>query len=209
MTTIRPRPTRRLILLPIAVSAVLAACGTSTGATAAPTRALTGVAAPSTASQAPDTGTAVGDVPDNAVFLTYRAPALLGFEIQYVEGWQVAPAADGVSIHDKDSSEDVRVVAGTDVPGYIAATDLPALRAQPGFSFVSQDTVAVGDRQIDHLTYHLPAPPDPVTGKQVPSTVDRFYVPGPNGIAIVTLSTPDGVDNVDAFRQMIESFRWA
>jgi hypothetical protein len=47
-----------------------------------------------------------------------------------------------------------------------------------------------------------------VTGKQVPSTVDRYYVAGPNGLAIVSLSTPDGVDNVDAFRQIIESFRW-
>ena len=123
--------------------------------------------------------------------------------------YQVAEVVRNLSIRDKDSSEEVRLVAGTDALGYIAATDLPALRAQAGFSFVSQDTVAVGDRRIDHLTYHLPAPPDPVTGKQVPSTIDRFYVPGPNGIAIVTLSTPDGVDNVDAFRQMIESFRWA
>jgi hypothetical protein len=42
----------------------------------------------------------------------------------------------------------------------------------------------------------------------VPSTVDRYYVPGSAGLAVVTLSTPDGVDNVDAFRRMIESFRW-
>ncbi|MGK2849388.1 MAG: hypothetical protein ACSLFN_00515 [Candidatus Limnocylindrales bacterium] len=210
MTTIRPRPTRRLMLLPIAVSVALAACGTSGGATAGPTAVIspTVAAPPASASQPPDAGTAVGDVPDNAVFLTYRAPDL-GFEIQYVEGWQVTPAADGVSIRDKDSSEDVHVVAGTDVLAYIAATDLPALRAQPGFTLVVQDTLATGDRRIDHLTYHLPAPPDPVTGKQVPSTVDRFYVSGPAGIAVVTLSTPDGVDNVDAFRQMIESFRWA
>jgi len=39
--------------------------------------------------------------------------------------------------------------------------------------------------------------------------VDRYYVPGPAGLAIVSLSTPDGVDNVDAFRQMIASFAWA
>jgi hypothetical protein len=39
--------------------------------------------------------------------------------------------------------------------------------------------------------------------------VDRYYVPGANGLAIVSLSTPKGVDNVDAFRQMIESFKWA
>jgi hypothetical protein len=69
--------------------------------------------------------------------------------------------------------------------------------------------VKVGGSIYVHLVYHVPAPPDPVTGKQVPSTVDRYYVPGPNGLAIVSLSTPDGVDNVDAFRQMIESFGWS
>jgi hypothetical protein len=48
-----------------------------------------------------------------------------------------------------------------------------------------------------------------VTGKSVASTVDRYYVPGAGSLAVVTLSTPTGVDNVDAFRQMIESFRWS
>jgi hypothetical protein len=51
--------------------------------------------------------------------------------------------------------------------------------------------------------------PDAVTGKQVPLTVDRYYVPGAGGLAIVSLATPVGVDNVDAFRAMIASFRWS
>jgi len=164
-----------------------------------------------TGSQPPDTGggTTSGDVPDNAVFLTYRGggPA---FSIQYVEGWQVSQRPDGVVIRDKDSSEAVAIVAPqADVPGYVASTDLPALQAQPGFRVGKQDTVKVRTTSYVHLVYHVSAPPDPVTGKQVPSTVDRYYVPGPNGLAVVSLSTPDGVDNVDAFRQMIESFKWS
>jgi len=195
----------------IALTTLLTACGSAgtPGSASTTTGPGSPAAASSAASQAPDAGTAVGDVPDNAVFLTYQDPTL-GFEIQYVEGWQVSPGADGVSIRDKDSIEDIRVVAaGSGVSAYVSGTDLPALRSQTGFVFVAQDTVTVGGQQIDHLSYHLPAPPDPVTGKQVRSTVDRFYVPGPAGIALVTLSTPDGVDNVDAFRQLIESFRWA
>ena len=162
-------------------------------------------------SQPPDTGggTTSGDVPDNAVFLTFRggSPA---FSIQYVEGWQVSQQADGVVIRDKDSSETVTIgPAQTDVSAFVSSTDLPALGAEHGFKLVKQDTVKVGGAHYVHLVYHLPAPPDPVTGKQVPSTVDRYYVPGPNGLAVVSLSTPDGVDNVDAFRQMIESFKWS
>jgi hypothetical protein len=160
--------------------------------------------------QAPDIGggTTAGDVPDNAVFLTYQQ-VTIGFSIQYVEGWQVTTQPDGVDIHDKDSSETVSVVSlPKDVAAYIASTDLPALQPQAGFKFVKQDTVKVGSSTYHHLVYHILSPVDPVTGKRVPSTVDRYYVPGSMGLAVVSLSTPDGVDNVDAFRQMIESFTW-
>ena len=161
-------------------------------------------------SQAPDVGggTTAGDVPDNAVFLTYRQAAL-GFSIQYVEGWQVTTQPDGVLINDKDSSETVTVVdLPSDLAAYISGSDLPALQGQAEFKLVKQNTVKVGASTYHHLVYHILSPADPVTGKQVPSTVDRYYVPGPAHLAIVSLSTPDGVDNVDAFRQMIESFAW-
>jgi hypothetical protein len=193
-----------------------AAIRTSAGApsvapstSAAPVDAVSSSTAPEP-SQGPDTGgkTTSGDVPDNAVFLTYHQ-AKLGFSIQYVEGWQVTTQPDGVLIKDKDSSEAVTVVTEpSDVAGYIASTDLPALQSQAGFKLVKQDTVKVGGTQLDHLVYHIPSPPDPVTGKQVPATVDRYYVPGSGRLAVVSLSTPDGVDNVDAFRQMITSFAW-
>ncbi len=168
-------------------------------------------AGPGGPSQAPDTGggTTTGDIPDNAVFLTYRNAAH-GFSIQYVEGWQVTTAPDGVVVRDKDSSESVTVVAlPSDIGAYISGTDLPSLQSQTGYKFVKQDAIAVGTRHYDHVMVKMPAPPDPVTGKSIPSTVDRYYVPGANGLAIVSLSTPDGVDNVDAFRQMIQSFGWS
>jgi hypothetical protein len=176
----------------------------------APSSSAPAAAASDAASQPPDTGgTTTGDVPDNAVFLVYKDGAH-GFSIKYVEGWQVTTGADGVVVHDKDSSETVAVVAPPpDVAAYISGTDLPALRAQAGFTLIKQDTVKVGTRTYEHLAYKLPSPPDPVTGKQVPSTVDRYYVPGTSGLAVVSLSTPDGVDNVDAFRLMIESFTWS
>ena len=154
-------------------------------------------------------GTTSGDVPDNAVFLTHR-DMTLGFSIDYVEGWQVRQAPDGVVIKDKDSSEIVSLIATPpDLAGYASSTDLPRLQDQTGFKLIGQDTVKVGAQKLIHLRYHLPTPPDPVTGKRVPSTVDRYYVPGSAGVAVVSLSTPDGVDNVDAFRQMIESFKWS
>jgi hypothetical protein len=189
-------------------SAVSSDAPTETGAptTSAPADAS---AAPGE-SQASDIGgsTAAGDVPDNAVFLTYQQ-ASIGFSIQYVEGWQVTTQPDGVVIHDKDSSETVTAAAlPSDVAAYISSTDLPSLQSQAGYKLVKQDTVKVGSSNYHHVVYHILSPADPVTGKQVPSTVDRYYLPGTSQLAVVSLSTPDGVDNVDAFRQMIESFRW-
>lgn len=163
-------------------------------------------AAPETAEPVTGTRSATGDVPDNAVFLTYR-DRRHAFSVQYVEGWQVAPDAAGVVIADKDSSERVEVAGGADPSAYLAS-DLAALKAQPDFKLLKEDRVRVNGRVYDHRQYHALADPDPVTGKRVPSTADRYYVPGSGGLAIVTLSTPDGVDNVDAFRQMIESFSW-
>jgi hypothetical protein len=216
----------RLILIPV-IGLAVGACGSAAPST--PTASAGASSPPATAaipasprdSPAPEPsptdaaaseppgGTTSGDVPDNAVFLTYKG-ANPGFSIQYVEGWQVTPQSDGVIIKDKDSSETVAIVApAADVAAYVASTDLPALQTQPGFKLIKQDVVKAGKANYVHLAFHLTSPPDSVTGKQVPQTVDRYYVPGPNGLAVVSLATPDGVDNVDAFRQMIESFRWS
>src|SRR5439155_785843 len=83
------------------------------------------------------------------------------------------------------------------VAAYISSTDLPSLQSQAGYKLVKQDSVKVGSSNYHHVVYHILSPADPVTGKQVPSTVDRYYVPGTSQLAVVSLSTPDGVDNVD------------
>ena len=208
---------RRLFLIP-GMAVVLAACGSAgqsatpaASSSAASASAASSSAASPSGSQAPEAsgGTTSGDIPDNAVFLTYHGTNPT-FSIQYVEGWQVTKQADGVGVRDKDSSETVVIVASqADVEKYVSSTDLPALQRQAGFQLIKQDKVAAGGSNYVHLAYHVTSPPDPVTGKQVPLTVDRYYVPGPSGLAIVSLSSPDGVDNVDAFHTMIASFTWS
>jgi hypothetical protein len=58
------------------------------------------------------------------------------------------------------------------------------------------------------VTYTTESAPNPVTGKRVTLLVDRYYLARNGKEAIVDLGTPKGVDNVDAYRLMIESFRW-
>jgi hypothetical protein len=38
---------------------------------------------------------------------------------------------------------------------------------------------------------------------------DRYYLWKNGRRAVIDLGTPEGVDNVDAYRLMIESFRWS
>ena len=47
-----------------------------------------------------------------------------------------------------------------------------------------------------------------MTGKSLRLTVDRYELAHGGRVAIVDLGTPVGVDNVDAYRRMIESLRW-
>ena len=58
------------------------------------------------------------------------------------------------------------------------------------------------------VVYTTESAPNPVTGKRVTLTVDRYYLGHAGKEAIVDLGTPIGVDNVDAYRLTIESFRW-
>jgi hypothetical protein len=57
-------------------------------------------------------------------------------------------------------------------------------------------------------TYTTQSAPNPVTGKQVTLMVDRYVLAHGGRVAVVDLGTPVGVDNVDAYKKMIESFKW-
>ena len=58
------------------------------------------------------------------------------------------------------------------------------------------------------VVYTTASAPNAVTGKRVTLQVDRYYLSHAGKEAIVDLGTPVGVDNVDAYRLMIESYRW-
>ena len=58
------------------------------------------------------------------------------------------------------------------------------------------------------VVYTTESAANAVTGKRVTLTVDRYYLTHAGKAAIVDLGSPLGVDNVDAYRLMIQSFRW-
>jgi len=52
------------------------------------------------------------------------------------------------------------------------------------------------------------APPDPVTGKTVTDSVERYVFTHGGRTAVLTLSGPRGADNVDPWRIVTDSLRW-
>ena len=59
------------------------------------------------------------------------------------------------------------------------------------------------------MTYRAASAPDAVTGKTITEDVERYAFWKAGRLAIVTLAAPRGSDNVDAWRLITTSFRWA
>jgi hypothetical protein len=155
--------------------------------------------------QAEANAAAAGDIPDNQVFLVFRnGPA--GYSMKYPEGW--AQLGSGKAVVFRDKNNIVRIVVAR------AAAPAPAgvrhdLRRLKGVRVVAAPHAIglTGSRALK-VVYSTESPPNVVTGKRVTLVVDRYYVWRGGRLAVVDLGTPRGVDNVDAYRLMIESFRW-
>jgi hypothetical protein len=201
----------RLLALPVlaAVAVAAAGCGgsgsshttsTSPAATATPPTTTTAAAA----LRAEAASTATGDIPDNQVFVVFTDPAAR-YAIKYPEGWAQSGGGDRVVFRDKNNIVRIVVRKG----GASIASVARELRSLAGVKLVqSPGRQALPSGSALKATYSTQSAPNPVTGKRVTLQVDRYYLPHGGRVAIVDLGTPVGVDNVDAYRLMIQSFRW-
>ena len=122
------------------------------------------------------------------------------------EGWAQQGAGSRVTFRDKNNI--VRVVVQHGPPPTVGAirrelVGFAGARVQSG-----PHQLTVGGSRAFKVVYSTQSAPNPVTGKRVSLVVDRYYLSHAGNEAIVDLGTPVGVDNVDAYRLMIESFRW-
>jgi hypothetical protein len=188
-----------------------AGCGSSSPSpTASSSTAAAGGAAPEggAALSADAKSAATGDIPDTQNFLTLRAPSLR-VSMVYPEGWTVQERGSSLSISDKNNLVRISVSGGSPATGASVQAQLAALgRSTPGLKAGAARAVSLKSGPAVKATYTTQSAPNPVTGKQVTLTVDRYELAHAGRLAIVDLGTPVGVDNVDAYRRMIESFKW-
>jgi hypothetical protein len=201
MTSIRNRSVAALL----ALSAVsLAACGSSSksGSTA-------GGSGNAGALSAEAKSAATGDIPDNQNFIVFESSGA-GYSIKYPEGWAQTGSGRDVSIRDKNNIVHIVVTAGSQPTPATVTGALNKQRAgTPSLKAGTPTAVALkGAGRAVKVTYTTVSPPNPVTGKRVKLTVDRYVVAKGGKVATIDLGTPLGVDNVDAYRLMAQSFQW-
>jgi hypothetical protein len=142
------------------------------------------------------------------VFLTFAARSA-GFSIKYPEGWTRSGAARTVTFRDKNNLVRVLVRPGATPTTASVSSQLAALRrANSTLTFTAPRVVTLPAGSAIRARYTTVTAPNPVTGRRVKLVVDRYELARGGRVAIVDLGTPVGVDNVDAYRMMIESFRW-
>lgn len=153
---------------------------------------------------------ATGDIPDNQVFLVFRNSSAR-YSIKYPEGWTRTGSGDAVTFQDKNNLVRIVVARGPAPTVQSATSQLTKLkRSSPSLVVVAQPKqMSIKGTQVIKSTYSTQSAPNSVTGKRVLLIVDRYQLARGGRVATVDLGTPKGVDNVDAYRLMIESFKWS
>ena len=190
-----------------ASSSASAASGpTTTTPSASSTTAASGSASPALSGEAASAAT--GDIPDNQVFLVFHSNGA-GYSIKYPEGWTQQGSAGDVTFKDKNNLVHIFISRGTaPTPASVTAQLNRLKKSTPSLTFTSPHTMQIGSSTAVKATYSTKSAPNPVTGKRVSLMVDRYELAHNGRVAVVDLGTPVGVDNVDAYRMMIQSFTW-
>ena len=206
----------RTILVASACSLALAAaqgCGSSSNprATSNGGAAAAGGSTksePANALSAEAQSAATGDIPDNQIFLTYHSSSPR-YSMLYPEGWALKGAGADATIAEKNNIVHVLVTTAAAPTAASLSSELSALkRSNPSLTFTAPVAVQLKTGLAIRATYTTRSAPNPVTGKSVLLVVDRYELSKGGLRATVDLGTPSGVDNVDAYRKMINSFNW-
>ena len=149
-----------------------------------------------------------GDIPDNQVFITYRAPT---FMVSVPEGWSRTAQGTAVVFTDKYNSIAVDMVAVASPPTTASAQsgELPQIRAHAtGFVAGSVTAVRRSSGAAVLITYRAQSAVNPVTGKVANLAVERYEFWRTGRQVVLTLAAPVGSDNVDPWRKVTDSFAW-
>jgi hypothetical protein len=152
-----------------------------------------------------------GDIPDNQAYVAFASPNG-HYTVKVPEGWARSDQGTVTIFSDKLNTIRIETVAAPAAPsaGSVEAQDVPALKAQSRcFEGGAVTTISRSAGAAVLVKYRADAPADPVTGKVVHDDVERYAFWNAGTEAVLTLSSPQGSDNVDPWRTVTDSFRWS
>jgi hypothetical protein len=221
---------RPMVLMSALLCLAAAGCGSSgsSSTTSAAPSTQSATASSSTSSSSPSGGAAsggstgggvnalsaeaqsvaTGDIPDNQAFLTFTN-AVAGYSIVYPEGW--TRKGDGANVTFSDKNNIIHIVVRKGAAPTAASVDaeLKALQQQNStLKFTPPQTITLRSGPAIKTTYTTQSAQNAVTGKSVLLIVDRYELSRAGNRATVDLGTAKGVDNVDAYKKISNSFRW-
>lgn len=183
-----------------ALGTALAACGRAA--------AQTGGATPKPPEPGGATGEAAGGDEPTVVFKDPSGQ----FTLEHPRSWgQTTQQGEAARFTGRDEFIAVRVVPTTSTPLDLGRADATALTsASPGYkATVALRPYKVAGKDGAMVGYTWQAGPSPVTGKPVPSSANRYYIPGPAGrVAVFTYSCPTQSYDPAGADDFANAFRW-
>jgi hypothetical protein len=150
-----------------------------------------------------------GDIPDNQAFVMFHGH---GYSLEVPQGWSRTSKAGTTTFVDKYNAIAVTLATPATRPT-VASTERGGLarlrRLVKGFAqpMVSPITRPAGSGVL--ITYRASSAPSDVTGKRITDDVERYELWRAGRLIVVTLEAPHGSDNVDAWKRVTTSVRWA
>lgn len=196
------------------VAAVTAGCsGSGSGSSSSTATSTPPDAAGAANSAAPTESNPPGDIPDNQAYVTYRPTGGIfsGFTVKVPEGWARTDQGPSTAFTDKLNTITITVSAAAAAPttGSVTNTVVPQLQSQvPKFAAPKVSEVNRRAGRVVRLTYQGDSAKDPVTGKVVRDTFERYAFHRSGHEVDLTLSGPVNADNVDPWRIVTDSFTW-
>jgi hypothetical protein len=152
-----------------------------------------------------------GDIPDSQAFVAFAAPGGQ-YSIKVPEGWARTDAGAATTFTDKLNTIHVELKPVPTQPSVQSAQaqDVPAIAAASRcFEAPKVSTVQRHSGPAVLITYRADGAPDPVTGKVIHDDVEQYQFWKAGTEAVITLSSPQGSDNVDPWRTVTDSFAWS
>lgn len=194
----------------LAVAALLAGgCGSGSGSSSTTPTTIAATKSPKINANAKEKSPP-GDIPDSTAFVPFKLPA--GFSVKVPEGWSRTAGGREVTFTSNLNSVTVtsRPASGAVTVARARQAEVPTLaRTLKRFKLVSVTTVPRSGERAVRIRYLAQGPANPVTGKAPLDAVERYLFVHKGTEAVLTLAGPNGADNVDPWRTISDSVRWA